>query len=187
MKKIIFTLYILACFSSLQAQSKLVPLDKSPMDMAYYPANYPVQKISGKTVTEPLVARVIYGRPQKNGRTVFGGIVEYDKVWRLGANEATEVEFYKDVKISGKKVKKGRYTFYSIPKADKWTLILNKETDTWGSFAYSQSKDVLRTEVQVQKQTELTEAFTIQFEKASSGFEMWIVWDDVKLVLPISL
>ena len=74
------------------------PIDKSPMDMCYFPANFPVLKIQDK-ITEPLAARVIYSRPQRNGRIIFGDLVEYGKVWRLGANEATEIEFYRDVKI----------------------------------------------------------------------------------------
>src|SRR4051794_13928524 len=82
--------------TSMPTAVKIPQLDKSPMDMAYYPDNYPVLKIQDKA-TEPLVARVIYSRPQKDGRTIFGGLVEYGTVWRLGANEATEIELYKDV------------------------------------------------------------------------------------------
>src|ERR1700760_1687007 len=93
-------------------------LDKSPMDMAYYPANYPMLKSQQKP-TEPLVVRVIYSRPQKNNRVIFGDLVEYGKVWRLGANEATEIEFFQDVKIAGKKIKKGRYTMYALVNPDK--------------------------------------------------------------------
>lgn len=168
------------------AQTKLPPVDKSPMDMSYYPAGYPVSKIQDKP-TEPLVARVIYSRPAKNGRVVFGDLLEYGKVWRLGANEATEIEFYQNVKIGSAKVKKGRYTLYCIPYADKWTMILNKETDTWGSFKYDIKKDVARTDVPVQKQTEVTEAFTMTFEKTTTGPALIIAWDNVKISLPIAL
>src|SRR5215212_5657733 len=85
------------------AEVKAPPLDKSPMDMAYFPDEYPVLKIKDKA-KEPPVARVIYSRPQKADRVVFGDLVEYGKVWRLGANEATEIEFFRDVKIDGKRV-----------------------------------------------------------------------------------
>src|SRR5438045_1312074 len=88
-------------------------LDSSPLDMAYYPVDYPVLKIQDK-VTEPLVARVVYSRPQKKGRKLFGDLIGYGQVWRLGANEATEIEFFRDVKIDGKTVKKGRYTLYAL-------------------------------------------------------------------------
>jgi hypothetical protein len=156
------------------------------MDMSYYPANYPILKIQ-KKANEPLIARLIYGRPQKNGRTVFGELREYGKLWRLGANEATEIEFYKDVKIANKKIKKGRYTMYAIPYTDKWTLILNKETDTWGDFAYDSAKDVIRTAIPVQKQTEIMEAFSMIFDKVNDKtFNLEMLWDDVKVILPIN-
>lgn len=186
--KHLVVLLVSFCFAAtmLQAQSKLPPVDKSPMDMSYYPNGYPVLKIQDKA-TEPLVARVIYSRPQKNGRTIFGDLLEYGKVWRMGANEATEIEFYQNVKIHGTKVKKGRYTLYCIPYADKWTIIVNKETDTWGSFKYDIQKDVVRMDVPVQKQTELTEAFALAFEKISGGCSLVIAWDDVKVSLPIML
>jgi len=166
------------------AQTKLPPVDKSPMDMGYYPNGYPVSKIQDKP-TDPLVARIIYSRPQKNGRVIFGDLLEYGKVWRLGANEATEIEFYQTVKINTVKIKKGRYTMYCIPYADKWTVIINKETDTWGSFKYDMKKDVARIDVPVQKQTEITEAFVMVFEKASPGASLIIAWDDVKVSVPI--
>lgn len=166
--------------------SKLPALDKSPMDMAYYPANFPVLKIQDKA-SEPLVARVIYSRPNKQGRTVYGELVEYGKVWRLGANEATEVEFYKDVKINGKKVLKGKYTLYALVQPKEWTLIINKELDTWGAFKYDEKKDVVRITVPAQKVAESAESFTIFFEKAADGTNMQIMWDDTKVILPISL
>ena len=162
---------------------KIPPLDKSPMDMSYYPVNYPILKIQNK-VTEPLAIRVIYSRPQLNGRKVFGGLQEYGEVWRLGANEATEIEFFKDVTINNKKIKKGHYTLYAIPFPDKWTLIINKETDTWGSFRYDSSKDVMRLDLPVQK-NESIEDMTIVFEKAPAGANMNMYWDEAKVVLPI--
>lgn len=179
-----FVIMIGFCFG-LNAQSKIPPVDKSPMDMVYYPANYPVLKIQNKA-TEPLVARVIYSRPQKNGRTVYGELVEYGKVWRLGANEATELELYKDVKIGNSKVKKGRYTLYAIPYQDKWTVILNKETDIWGSFQYDEKKDVLRTDVKAEKQPEAVESFSVMFEKKNGGANLVMAWDDIKATLPIT-
>jgi hypothetical protein len=174
------------CFfiTGVTAQTKLPPVDKSPMDMSYYPNGYPVSKIQDKP-TEPLVARVIFSRPQKNGRTIFGDLLEYGKVWRLGANEATEIEFYQNVKINNTKIKKGRYTMYCIPYADKWTIIVNKETDTWGSFKYDTKKDVARIDVPVQKQTEITEAFVMAFDKSATGASLIIAWDDVKVTVPI--
>lgn len=184
--KYLFLAIISVCLSlsGLQAQTKLPPMDKSPMDMSYCPNGYPVLKIQDK-ITEPLVARVIYSRPQKNGRVIFGELLEYGKVWRLGANEATELEFYLNVRINDKKVKKGRYTMYCIPYADKWTIIINKESDTWGSFKYDLKKDLVRIDIPVQKQTEITEEFVMAFEKSATGANLIIAWDDVKVNLPV--
>ncbi|MEO7764237.1 MAG: DUF2911 domain-containing protein [Ferruginibacter sp.] len=159
-------------------------MDKSPMDMSYYPNRYPILKIQDQ-ITEPLVARVIYSRPQKNGRVIFGELLEYGKVWRLGANEATEIEFFRDVKINDVKVKKGRYTLYGIPNENVWTIIINKETDTWGSFRYEEKNDLLRMDIPVQKQAEITEEFVMDFEKTETGAGLIIAWDTVKLNLPI--
>jgi DUF2911 family protein len=185
MKKIL-TLTIAICFStiSLLAQTKLPGLDKSPMDMSYCPANYSFRQID-TLKTDPLVARLIYSRPQKNGRVIFGGLVPYNKVWRLGANEATEIEFFKPVTINGKTIDKGRYTMYAIPDSLKWTIIINTNTDIWGAFSYDQSKDVVRVDVPIEEQTTPVEALTMVFIKAPTGYDLQIVWNDVKVVLPI--
>jgi Protein of unknown function (DUF2911) len=171
---------------AIYAQTKLPPVDKSPMDMSYFPIGYPVLKIQDKA-TEPLLARVIFSRPQKNGRAIFGELLEYGKIWRLGANEASEIEFFQNVKVGNSKVKKGRYTIYCIPYTDKWTLIINKETDTWGSFKYDEKKDVVRIDVPVQKQTEILESFVMAFEKMPTGPGLIIAWDNFRVILPISL
>jgi hypothetical protein len=176
-------LFTVSFFSSF-SQAKLPPVDKSPMDMSYYPVGYPVLKIQDKA-TEPLVARVVYSRPQKNGRTIFGDLLEYGKVWRLGANEATEIEFFQLVKVGGTKVKKGRYTLYCIPYADKWTIIINRDTDTWGSFKYDELKDAARVDVPVQKQAETLESFVMAFEKSATGANLTIGWDDLRVSVPV--
>lgn len=186
MKKALALLFVFqVIFMSLMAQT-LPPVDKSPMDMSYYPANYPVLKIQDKA-TEALAARVVYSRPQKAGRTIYGGLVKYGEIWRLGANEATELEFFKPVKIDGKKIAKGRYTLYAIAYESSWTFILNKDTDTWGAFKYDQKKDVLRVSVSTEKITEPLESMSMGFEKTNTGFKLVVAWDTVKASLPISL
>jgi hypothetical protein len=188
MKHFVICLMLTALTVAAKAQNgnKLPPLDKSPMDMSYYPVNYPILRIQPNKPVEPLVARVIYSRPQKNGRKVFGELVEEGKVWRLGANEATEIEFFKDVKIAGKTVKKGRYTMYALENRDKWTIIVNRETDIWGAFKYDAAKDVVRMDCPVIRQPELTEAFTMGFEKVNDKtINLVMAWDDELVRLPI--
>jgi hypothetical protein len=178
---------VFCAFSFAQTSvNKFPAIDKSPMDMAYYPSNYPVLKIQDK-ITEPVVARVIYSRPQKNNRQVFGELVEYNTVWRMGANEATEIEFYRDVKIGGKKILKGKYTLYALVTPLEWTLILNKELDTWGAFKYDQKKDVARVAVPVKQSPEPADAFTLFFDKIENGMTLNIAWDTALVSLPIML
>ena len=164
--------------------TKQPPLDKSPMDMAYFPADYPMLKTQNKVTTSPQI-RVIYSRPLREGRVIFGDMIDYNKVWRMGANEATEIEFFRDVQIDGKKVSKGRYTIYAIPTQTKWTIILNKDTDTWGAFIYDQKKDVLRKDLPVQTLPALVEAFSISFSKSDTGAHMNIAWENASVTLPI--
>jgi hypothetical protein len=186
MKKMFYLIIALFFSSVITAQSGFPPVDKSPMDMSYFPINYPVLKIQDKA-TEPLVARVVYSRPKKEGRAIFGGLVEYGKIWRLGANEATEIEFYQKVTIGGKKISKGRYTLYAIANESTWTFIVNKETDTWGSFKYNAEKDVLRITVATEKITETLASLVMGFEKTGTGFSLVVAWENVKAALPITL
>ena len=183
MKHLTGCLLVLVCFCA-SAQQKPTDLDKSPMDMNYFPANYPILKMNGK-VNEAPVARVIYSRPQKNNRQIFGGIVKYGEVWRMGANEATEIEFFRSVKLNNKTIPKGRYTLYAICNSDSWTIILNQEKDVWGLY-YNEKKDIARHTVPVQKSAESVEALTMYFEPARNGANLNVLWDDVKVAVPFS-
>ena len=166
------------------AQQKPTDLDKSPMDVSYSPMNYPILKMDGKVKSAP-VARVIYSRPQKLGREIFGGIVAYDKIWRIGANEATEIEFFRNVKINGKTLNKGRYTLYAICTDSVWTFIFNSEKDVWGLY-YNSGKDVLQANAPVQKNNESVEALTMYFEDVQGGTTLNVLWDTTKVVLAIN-
>ncbi len=185
MRKILLLVaFFQMAFFCLLAQNNIPPVDKSPMDMSYFPVNYPVLKIQDKA-TEPLAARVLYSRPQKAGRPIFGGLVKNGEVWRLGANEATEIEFFRQVRIGGKKVKAGRYTLYAVVNDNNWTIILNKETDTWGSFKYDLKKDVARAEVTMQKTDSPVENLSMYFEKTAVGCNLNIAWENTRVALPI--
>ena len=161
--------------------------DQSPMDMSYYPKDYPLQKMKG-TDSLPLVARVIYSRPHKKSRIIFGNSIEslcrYGKEWRLGANEATEIEFFKNVSINGKNIAKGSYILYCIPNADRWTIVLNSNLHTWG-LHMDTSKDILRTDIPVMQQSPALEDFTMVFTPAKYGADLLMAWDTVRAQLPI--
>ncbi|MES2777128.1 MAG: DUF2911 domain-containing protein [Bacteroidota bacterium] len=172
---------MMLAITMVKAQMQPTELDKSPMDISYSPNAFPIMKFQGKATGTPN-ARVMYSRPQKRGRTIFGGEVKYDEAWRLGANENTEIELFKDGTIGGKKIAKGRYSMFCIPTADSWTIIINKDLDNWGNFNYDSKKDLLRFSVPVQK-TDLVENFTIYFDISNN---LLIMWDDVKVSIPMS-
>jgi len=185
MKQLITTLSFFLVIAG-SAQQKPTELDKSPMDMSYWPANYPILKMSGKAKDQP-IARIIYGRPLKNGRIIFGGIIKYNEMWRLGANEATEIETFRTLKIAGKILPKGRYTVYCLPTENNWTVIINKDNFCWGNFTYDTKKDIIRTDIVLEKNIETVEAFTIYFDDTKNGANLIFLWDDIKTSLPITL
>lgn len=160
-------------------------LDKSPLDIIYFPPEYPKLKMIGKVKSMP-VFRVIYSRPQKNGRKIFGSVVKYGEHWRLGANEATEIEFFEPVIIQHTKIPPGRYVLYCIPHPTEWTLILNSDLYSWG-LLIDDSKDIFKFTVPVMPAPIPIEAFTIETEASGEGALLWMGWDDARVSLPVEL
>jgi hypothetical protein len=187
MKQVFCVIWV--CFFMLVAVAQepppAPPADKSPMDMSYFPDQYPILKFQGKVSTPPS-ARVIYGRPQVDGRKIFGELIRYNEVWRMGANEATELELYRNARIGGKVIPKGRYTLYCIPTATEWTFILNKDTDSWGAFRYDSKKDVVRVKVKTKTAENITETLSVYFTGAGNAVELNVAWDHNWASLPIS-
>lgn len=176
-------IFIALCTSYISfGQLQATEPDKSPLDFSYSPQGYPILKFQNKQSNAKPNARIIYSRPQVKGRTIFGVEVKYNEVWRMGANESTEIEFFKNAVIAGKKISRGRYTIYCNPEENRWTLILNKDIDSWGGFSYNESLDVLRTTVPVIKNELPVEYLTIYFDNPNN---LVIMWADVKVNLPI--
>jgi hypothetical protein len=160
------------------------PVDISPMDMTYLPVDYPVLKMTGRT-NKPPVARVIYSRPHRQGRKIFGSLLKYGEPWRLGANEATEIEVFEPMIIQHKTIPKGRYVLYCIPQADKWTIVFNSNLYTWG-LKIDPKKDLYKFDIPVQVKNQTIEYFTMEFEKTGSGADLIMAWDDEEARLPIA-
>lgn len=158
-------------------------VDVSPMDMVYYPVDYPKLKMA-HTLSTPPLARVIYSRPHLQGRHIFHEVLKYDEAWRLGANEATELTLYKDVTVQDKKIKAGRYTLYCIPHTDTWTIAINSNIDTWG-LEPDTARDVARFVVPVVRTQNSLEYFTMVFEKKEAEAQLLMAWDDVEVRLPL--
>lgn len=158
-------------------------VDVSPMDMAYFPVDYPKLKANDSTIAAPL-ARVIYSRPHLQGRHIFHEVLNYGEPWRMGANEATELQLFTNASIQGKTIRAGRYTLYCIPQQKEWTIVLNSNTDSWG-LQQLHSKDVASFTIPVQEKNQSLEYYTMLFEKAEKGANLLMAWDNVEIRLPI--
>jgi hypothetical protein len=135
--------------------------------------------------------KVFYNRPYKKDREIFGALVAFDKVWRTGANEATTIETNKDLTIEGKKLKAGKYSLWTIPRENMWTIIFNSEYGQWGINSKGEAnrqpeRDVLSVDVTAVQQDQVFEQFTISFEKSGEDVEMVLAWDKTLVSVPIS-
>lgn len=174
LKIVIFLLISIFLKSNITAQD-YEKLDKTPHDISYYRESM---------VVKPLV-KVIYGRPQKNGQEVFGNVVEYSKVWRTGANEATEVKFYQDITFGDVKVKAGTYVLLTIPGEKEWDVILSSNLDVWGAFQYNPEFNVVKITVPIKK-AEPLEMFSIGFKENNETVHMVLAWDTTRINIPIT-
>lgn len=134
----------------------------------------------GKTI------KTDYSSPRMKGRKIFGDLVPYGKVWRTGANEATTFVTSSDVVVGGKAVPAGSYTLFTVPGADKWTLIINKKTGEWGIPYKYESDELARIDMKVSKAPSPVENFTINYEKSGSGCTLQIEWETTRASVDIS-
>ena len=155
---------------------KFPALDKSIMDVAAFPTDY---KIADKLV------KVTYSRPLLNGRSL-SELAPEGKVWRTGANEATEITLYVDMNLGGKTVKAGTYTLYAIPGKDNYTIIINKDLNVWGSYYYKEANDVARISVPVTTATDSLEALSMVFTPSDNGVVLNMGWEKVRVAVPFT-
>jgi hypothetical protein len=118
-----------------------------------------------------------YSSPRMKGRNIYGDLVPFGQVWRAGANEATTFVPSRDVVVGGKTVPAGSYTIFTIPAADKWTLIINKKTGEWGIPYKYESDELARVDMKVSKLPALVENFTIGYDKSGSGCTLGMDWE----------
>lgn len=171
------TLMVLAFFLYEGANAqKFSGLDKSSADIASYPSDY---KISDKLI------RTTYSRPLLKGRSI-SELAPAGKVWRTGANEATEIIFYKDATVGGKSVPAGTYSLFTIPGEKEWTIILNKNLNQWGAYSYQESADLIRVPATVSKGSESLDAFSIAYKEDSGKSTALVLgWGNTRVSLPI--
>jgi hypothetical protein len=134
----------------------------------------------GKTI------KTNYSSPRMKGRKIYGELVPFGEVWRTGANEATTFVTGADVAVGGKTVPAGSYTIFTVPNADKWTLIINKKTGEWGIPYKYESDELARVDMKVSKLPSPDENFTISYDKSGSGCTMHIDWETTRASVDIS-
>jgi Protein of unknown function (DUF2911) len=134
----------------------------------------------GKTV------KTDYSSPRMKGRKIYGGLVSFGEVWRTGANEATTFVNSADVVVGGKTVPAGSYTIFTVPTADKWTLIINKKTGEWGIPYKYESDELARVDMKVSKLPSPVENFTIAYDKSGSGCTLHMDWETTRASVDIS-
>jgi hypothetical protein len=148
-------------------------------------------RISPKAMVKQTVGftdvTIEYGRPGVKGRTIWGGLVPYNAVWRAGANEATKITFSTDVLIDGKKLKAGSYGFFTIPTEKTWILIFNKVADQWGAFEYNDAEDALRIEVTPIKQQSCWQEWLAYTINKSSDKKAVVMLEWEKLKIPFNV
>ncbi len=134
--------------------------------------------------------KVVYNRPSKRNREVFGALVPFNKVWRTGANEATTFETNHDLLINGIKLPKGKYTLWTVPMEDKWKVMFNSKQYDWGVNEkmepnWDPNYDVVEVEVPAQKLDKTVEQFTVAFDNTTDDLKMTMAWDNIKIEVPL--
>lgn len=159
------------------AQEVVPPPEARPSPMA----------VAQTTLNDGTYVVVRYSSPRKRGREIFGGLEPYDAVWRLGANEATEMTVTQDVRFGGTRLPAGTYSLFAIPGEEQWTLIVNSNLGQWGAFSYDAEGDVARIDVPVEHTDRIFEAFTISLEPNDdeTAAALSMVWDQTRVTLPI--
>lgn len=122
-----------------------------------------------------------YGSPFVKGRTIWGDLVPYDKVWRTGANAATTIEFATDVTIEGQSLAAGKYALFTIPGMESWQVVFNTTTDQWGSGSYDEANNALVVTVTPQAREEMAESMDFTLD----GDAVVLHWE--RLMVPFTV
>jgi hypothetical protein len=164
---IIGTIFTLTLFAA--CQGKPSPAASASCDLG-----------GGKTI------KTDYSSPRMKGRKIYGDLVPFGEVWRTGANEATTFVTSADVVVGGKTVPAGSYTMFTVPNADKWTLIINKKTGEWGIPYKYESDELARGDMQVSKLPASVENFNISYDKSGNGCTLHIDWETTRASVEIT-
>jgi Protein of unknown function (DUF2911)/Tetratricopeptide repeat len=128
-----------------------------------------------------------FSRPGVKGRTIFGELVPYGKVWRTGANSATTITFGDDVVIGGTKIVAGKYGLLTIPGEKEWTFIITRQLDVTNPAAYKQDQDIVRVPAPTNALPFSVDNFTMSIDNiTNSSCNLILLWDKTAVALPIT-
>ncbi|GGW74109.1 hypothetical protein DFQ11_1108 [Winogradskyella epiphytica] len=149
-------------------------------------------KDSAQISLNDLELKVEYNRPSKRDREVFGALVPFNKVWRTGANEATTFETNKDLLIDGMRLKKGKYTIWTVPNEEKWKVMFNSKQYEWGvnekmEPMWDPNYDALVLEVPSEELDVVVEKFTIAFDNKTGHLKLTMAWDNILIEVPLEV
>ncbi len=175
--KIVIAIYTIVLFSIEHNAQSFKKLDENPLDISYYRES---------RAMSPII-KVIYGRPTLKKGKAFGGQVPFNKLWRTGANEATEVTFFQDIIFGDQPVKAGTYVLVTVPGEKEWEVILNKKLDVWGAFQYDPKEDIAKIKIPVNN-AERLEVFSIAFKRIiHNEIQMVLGWDSTRVKIPLKI
>lgn len=150
------------------------------------PAASPRQKVEQQFSLSKI--SVDYGRPAVKGRKIFGDLVPFGKVWRAGANSSSKITFGQAVNFGGKEIEAGTYGLFITPQANQWKIILNKDSQQWGAYAFDEKQNVAEITVSVQKLNSLTEWFTIELNPVNENqLDLVMKWENSQAVVPVKV
>lgn len=169
MKKWIFLVSVLVCFTA------------GAQDLPRKSSYTKIEQVVGlnKLVLE-------YSRPNVNDREIFGKLVPFNEVWRLGANEPTVLEVQYPIVIGEKELNPGKYAVFAIPAAESWKIVFNTDTEQWGAYDYDEKKNVLEYSAKVTTCT-ARESFEMTFDNVrESSAELVMRWNTTEVKVPFT-
>jgi len=183
MKRSLLLITLALAFTALNTQAQKFPgLDPSPLDVAFFPGNSANAEFRGPRVEAQI--KLYYSRPQLKDREL-SKLVPDGKMWRFGANEASEITFYQDVTVGDTPVKAGTYAVFIDVKGSSWEFVLHSKLNTWGNFLMKGSNEVARVAGAMSTNNDSVEALSVAFKEVDGGAHMVVGWANTIAEMPI--
>jgi len=191
MRRLLLVTALIIAVVGVASAQEFAKMDKSVMDAAYYPDGAPKRVFAksdeARAAKEPKI-RILYSRPAKKGRTVFGELLKFGEAWRVGANESTEALFMTDVMFGDQLIEAGRYSIIAVPQADSWKVLLSNDLDGWGEYSHRDRHEVASVTVPTQMSDDVIENLSIAlYEKSANVVHIKIGWDKTIVEVPVTL